>query len=76
MRKLMLMLVLLCGCSIPTTTYKVELIQPNGKVNRSWMLESINRPAVHTTWGGNSYLHNCRDIQAPVGWLLAVKEAE
>ena len=76
MRKLMLMLVLLCGCSIPTTTYKIELVQPNGDVNRTWTLESMQRPTVKTTWGGHSHINNCPSIQAPTGWLLAVREVD
>jgi hypothetical protein len=79
MKKYLLLLVLLIGCSTPTNTYKIELTRPDGSIQKTYTIHRNTRPIVYQEWGGQTYIYNQYDkiyeprIDAPTGWYLNIE---
>ena len=75
MKKYLLLLVLLIGCSVPMNTYKIELTRPDGSIQKTYTIQRDRRPILMERWGGQTYIHTegGGTIDAPTGWYLNIE---
>ena len=57
-------------------SYTVELVSPEGEVLESWLTTRTSYPKIYSRLNGTTYITTTKNnrIQAPVGWLLRIKE--
>lgn len=80
----LLLLSLCLGCkmppSAPTPKWNVNLVRPDGAVQKSWTVKSNCEPKIASDWGGTTQLlsddgagHHCDyGLRAPSGWFFDV----
>jgi len=62
----------------PPTRWRVEMVRPDGRVHKSWVVSSRLRPKIYPLWGGQIELYQDNGNQqyesfgliAPVGWAF------
>lgn len=86
MKRLILLCVLIVGCAKPEppTKWHIDLVRPDGGIQKSWVVASKLEPKVHLEWGGQIVLYRDNGsgafqryeslrLVAPTGWAFDCK---